>query len=139
VNEAKILILEDEQLVAFDLCSALERHGYVVVGTAKSADEAIQLVQQHKNIDLMIVDFKIRGQMNGEEAASAVRSHFNKPIPVIFISASPLSDIKERMPADPCVFLTKPFKHEALLECVEAVLRSADSSAPASVESRTKS
>ena len=138
MKAAKILILEDEQLVAFDLCSALERNGYVVVGTAKSADEAIDLAQQHVSLDLMIVDFKIRGQLNGEEAASAVRSHFNKPIPVIFISASPLNDIKERLPADPCVFLTKPFKHESLLQCVEDILR-ADASWTTSAESRTKS
>ena|SRR5688500_13408439 len=119
--KARILILEDEQIIAFDMRVALQDQGYEVAAVCASASEAIQRLNQN-SIDLMIVDFKLSGDMNGEEAASAIRTHVKAMVPVIFVSGTTDSAFLERVKNDPCALLVKPFQIEDLISCVESVL-----------------
>lgn len=146
MNQHKILIVEDEQIVAFNLEEVLKEKGYDVIGVAKSGEEAVQCCEKHASLDLIIVDFKVQDDMNGEEIASAVRTHFNLGIPVIFISGSSMEEVKHRLPSDPCVYFRKPFDQNEFVKCVEDVLRDwaasrkiiPDFSPPTSGESLTK-
>lgn len=122
IGRTRILILEDEQIIAFDLRLALEARGHEIVATASSADEAIDRLQKSA-ADLLIVDYKLDGPLNGEEAVSAIRSYLGMPVPVIFISGDTHSEFVNRMKSDPCAVLVKPFELEDLLECIEDLLK----------------
>lgn len=117
----QILILEDEMIVSLDIQTALELQGYSVIGACATADDAVALAQISK-IDLIIADFSLRGQLNGEEAVSAIRSHLGKAIPVIFVSGTGDQEIINRLGIEPCTFLKKPIKTEDLLDCIRTLI-----------------
>ena len=81
---ARILIVEDEAIVAADLEDRLEQLDYRVVGTASSGEEALRLAAEHKP-DLVLSDIMIQGEMDGTQAAVYLRQDHN--IPVIFLTA----------------------------------------------------
>ena len=76
----RILILEDEMIIAMDIKSILEQLSCNVVGTAATAEDAISIIQS-TSVDLMIVDYRLQGPLNGEEAVSAIRSISTKQFP----------------------------------------------------------
>ena len=80
----RILIVEDEALIAMDLTRRLERAGYVVADVASSGDEAIRLAASHCP-DLILMDIRIQGARDGIDIAEEIRTKFD--IPVIFLTA----------------------------------------------------
>ena len=117
-----ILILEDEMIIAMDIRTVLEQIGYNIVGTVATAADAISIAENSR-IDLMIVDYRLRGPLNGEEAASAIRSHSKRNIPVIFVSGTGDLELRNRLADDPCAFLKKPIKFEGLIQCIQSLLK----------------
>ena len=69
----KVLVVEDEALIALDLEARLERLGYHVVGTADEADEACELARR-ESPDLVLMDIRLRGERDGIDAATTLRS-----------------------------------------------------------------
>src|SRR5262249_56431039 len=76
---AKVLVVEDERIVAKDLERTLKRLGYSVPGTAASADDAIRLAEEH-HPDLVLMDISLAGPRDGIAAASEIRSRMNLPV-----------------------------------------------------------
>ena len=81
---ARILIVEDEYIVAADLEMKLTRLGYQVVGSAVTGEEAIVLAERHRP-DVVLMDVQLQGRMNGVEAAETIRTKVC--VPIIFITA----------------------------------------------------
>jgi CheY-like chemotaxis protein len=81
---ARILICEDEHIVALDIQQQLEQGGHQVVGLVDSGEEAISLAQKG-NIDLVLMDIHLRGQLDGIEAGSKI--YHNHAIPIILLTA----------------------------------------------------
>jgi CheY-like chemotaxis protein len=125
MSDHQILIVEDEMIIALDIRTALEQQGYKIAGTVTTAEDAISIAE-NSAVDLMIVDYRLQGQLNGEEAASAIRTHSNRPIPVIFVSRSGDLELRNRLAASPCAFLKKPIKIEGLMECIQSLLKPKD-------------
>ena len=73
----RILLVEDEILIAEDARLHLERMGYVVVGTAASGPEACKAAELRP--DLILMDVRLQGAMNGVEAARRIRSQADIP------------------------------------------------------------
>ena len=82
----RVLIVEDEQIIATDLCNKVKRIGYDVVGIAIAGEEAISMAEQSKP-DLVLMDVQLEGAMSGIDAARMIQERFNCPI--IFITAFP--------------------------------------------------
>src|SRR3954452_7016669 len=80
----RILIVEDEILIAMDLQDRLENLGYEVPGRADTAEMALSLATTCAP-DLILMDIRLRGGSDGIEAASAVREKLD--IPVIFLTS----------------------------------------------------
>ena len=81
---ARILIVEDERLIAIDLQRRLTRLGYTVVALAASGAEAIQqALALHP--DVVLMDIRLQGNMDGVEAAQHI--HASAAIPVVFMTA----------------------------------------------------
>jgi CheY-like chemotaxis protein len=115
----RILIVEDEQIVAADLESKLNRLGYEVVGIAASGEEAIALAEELRP-ELVFMDVRLQGPMDGTQAARHVQRMTGSPI--IFITA--YAEIFMRDPTlmnPPGLCLSKPFSINQLQAVLEAV------------------
>lgn len=120
MSETKILVVEDEVIVAEDIRSSLENMGYVVPSTASSGEEALKKVAQFMP-DLVLMDIIIQGRMDGIETAKEIRSRFN--IPFVYLTA--FSDIKTLERAkitEPFGYIIKPFKERELHINIEIAL-----------------
>lgn len=80
----KIVVVEDEGLIAADLEARLKTAGYVVPGTADSASKALQLIRK-TSPDLVLMDIRLKGSVDGIEIADQVRGQLD--IPVVFLTA----------------------------------------------------
>ncbi len=79
----RILVVEDEVLVAFSLKVELTRAGYKVCGVAATADEAVSLALQHRP-DVILMDIGLKGEKDGFDAAGAI--YAVEFIPIVFVS-----------------------------------------------------
>src|SRR5512143_479744 len=83
-KRVKLLVVEDESIVALDLKSSLTMLGYEVIGTAASGEDAIAWAEAG-HPDLVLMDINLQGQMDGVEAANRIRARLHTP--VIFLTA----------------------------------------------------
>jgi len=83
-DKVKILIAEDENIIAKDIENTLERLGYRVLGSVRSGNEVIEKSKQ-LNPDLVLMDIILEGEMSGIEAAEIIMASFT--IPVIYLTA----------------------------------------------------
>jgi len=82
--ERKIVIVEDEGLIAADLQGRLEREGYRVPGVAASGGEALEVIREQAP-DLVLMDIRLAGELDGIQVADKVSSEFD--IPVVYLTA----------------------------------------------------
>lgn len=80
----KVVVVEDEGLIAADLEARLKTAGYIVPGTADSANKALQLIRR-TSPDLVLMDIRLKGSVDGIEIADQVREQMD--IPVVFLTA----------------------------------------------------
>jgi CheY-like chemotaxis protein len=121
MQKPKILIVEDEPIVAFSLKMQLQRSGYEIIGVADSSYEALEFVEKG-HPDLILMDFYIRGAMNGIDTVKIV--HLHSLIPVIFLSA--LEDdyiIRQIRTMKLCSFMSKPILIDELKRLIERKLK----------------
>jgi len=119
-SSLKVLIVEDEAIVALELEDRFLALGWQSVGITPRGEEAIRLAGVKKP-NLVIMDVNLKGEVNGIEAAEAIyRQH---SIPSLYITASPLAEVKRRMTA-PYFFpvLIKPFDDGIFLKAVTQAL-----------------
>ncbi|HEX6511594.1 MAG TPA: response regulator [Chloroflexota bacterium] len=89
----RILIVDDESLIAMALNDQLEYLGHEVVGTASTALEAIDLAEQHQP-DMVLMDVHLGGGMDGLEAAEQINAA--RPTPIIILTGFPDKELEER-------------------------------------------
>jgi CheY-like chemotaxis protein len=120
MDETKILIVEDQTIVALNIKSQLKNMGYAVPGTAVSGEEAIKEAEL-TNADLVLMDIMLKGDMDGIEAARIIKSRFGTP--VIYLTACTDFETLERAKqTDPEGYISKPFKEEDLCKNIEDAL-----------------
>lgn len=112
----KILIVEDEFIVANDLQLILEEAAYIITGIAASAEEAEEQIQQNKP-DLVVLDIRLKGKLSGIDIARKLRAD---NIPFIYLSAyANQAILEEAKTTEPYGFLVKPFRKKDLLVALE--------------------
>jgi CheY-like chemotaxis protein len=113
----QVMIVEDQQMLVMGLRNILQRLGYNVSDVAASGDEALEKAGE-KHHDVILMDIRLKGDMDGIEAARLVREQYD--IPVIFVSAYADEDTLERASqAQPYGFLVKPFDDGALQRTID--------------------
>jgi len=113
----KILIVEDEQIVAEDIRHSLLNMGYSVSGIAGSGREALR---QMKNSvpDLVLMDIILRGRMNGIETAEKIRAQYD--IPFIYLTAhADLDTLNKAKVTEPFGYVLKPLDNRELQSAIE--------------------
>lgn len=115
-----ILLVEDEYILALDLERQLTELGYKVIGFVASGEEAIALAHQHKP-DLILMDIKIKGAIDGIEAARRIQEQ--DAIPVIYITAySDRLFLDRAKITEPFGYLVKPVNRRELSANIEMAL-----------------
>ncbi len=113
----KVLIVEDEGIVARDLKRRLEKQGFEVTGIADNAVDALRLAVENPP-DLALMDIIIQGDRDGIATALELRTRHD--IPVVFLTAhSDMATIQRARSVLPYGYLVKPFEERELLTTIE--------------------
>lgn len=117
----KVLIVEDESVVAWDIQETLESLGYKVVANVTSGAEAIQIPAALKP-DLVLMDIRLEDDIDGITAAEQIRDRFD--IPIIYLTAHADEYTWQRaINTNPYGYLIKPFQERELQTTIEIALR----------------
>jgi len=120
MDKFKILIVEDDALVAEDIKQAIQNSGYSVTSIATSGLEALIKVKKDSP-DLVLMDVVLKGKMDGIETAHKIHTHFN--IPIIYITAYSGKDtLAAAKLTKPYGYLIKPINEKELLIAIEIAL-----------------
>ncbi len=116
----QILIVEDEPIVAVDLKVRLELLGCQVAGAVPSGERAIAMAGQCRP-DLVLMDIRLEGRMDGIEAAREIRRQWR--LPVVYLTAYADDTTLERAKVtEPYGYILKPFKERELKTVIEMAL-----------------
>jgi two-component system cell cycle sensor histidine kinase/response regulator CckA len=117
---ARVLVVEDEAIVAMDISASLRALGYEVEGPASTGAEAVALALRTRP-DLVLMDIMLRGGMDGVEAARRIREATGAP--VVYLTAyADESTLRRAKVAEPLGYLLKPFEERELRTTVETAL-----------------
>ncbi len=118
----KILIVEDESLVAMDISDMLTRLHYEVLPNALSYNGAIEIIDKQKP-DLALVDINLGGEKSGIELAETLKNRYK--VPFIFITShSDKKTVAQAASLKPNGYLVKPFEQEDLFTSIEMAIAS---------------
>lgn len=119
-EEVRILVVDDETIVALDIKNTLEKYGYNVIGVASNSGEAIKMVKTSRP-NLILMDIMIKGSKDGIETSSEINKFAD--IPIIFLTAYSDDDTLERAKVvEPYGYLIKPFDNRELFTTIEMSL-----------------
>lgn len=114
----KVLVVEDEGLIAHDISTRLEAMGHQVVGTAGTAEEALEMAA---DADIVLMDIRIDGPADGIEAAARIRERFQ--LPVVFLTAhSDRPTLDRAKVTGAFAYLVKPIAQASLNTAIEIAL-----------------
>ena len=120
MQEQKILIVEDEPLIADDIAFILEDEGYKIVGKAIDTSEALSIITAQKP-DLILLDISLDDDDDGVDLAQKINKDYH--IPFIFITShTDKLTINRVKKTSPCGFIVKPFKAAEILSTVAIAL-----------------
>lgn len=118
--DARIVVVEDDEIISEHLQKILTELGYEVAAAAATGELAVEVVEKTRP-DLVLMDIILKGPMDGIEAAERIRAGTN--IPVIYLTAYSDDRILERAKiTEPFGYLLKPFRKEALKTTVAMAL-----------------
>ncbi|MBL8716468.1 MAG: response regulator [Myxococcales bacterium] len=120
MTAARILVVEDEGIVALDIQRTLARLGFDVTGVAASADEALAQARSEPP-DLVLMDIHLRGARDGVHAAEDLRAELD--LPVVYLTAhSDVATVQRAKLTEPLGYVVKPYKSAELLSVIEIAL-----------------
>ena len=120
MSKTRILVVEDESIVAKDIQRTLEKLGYEVPATASSAASAFEKLEEIEP-DLVFLDVKLKGDQDGVHIAEHIKDRYD--IPVIFLTSFIDQDTIDRAKVtEPYGYLVKPFNEGDLKTTVEMAL-----------------
>ncbi len=116
----RIIIVEDEALIAAEIKSTLSLLGYDIVGHAMNGDKALDLFSS-KNMDLVLLDINIKGTLSGIDLARIIRKKYKIPF-VYLTSFSDKGTLDLVMETVPYGYIVKPFTESDLKVNIELAL-----------------
>lgn len=120
MSKIKVLIVEDETIVAKDIQNILSGLGYSVVSIVSSGEKALSEVEKHMP-NLVLMDIMLKGDMTGIQSAEIIRERYD--IPVVFLTAyADENTIEKAKSAIPYGYIIKPFKEKELETTIEMAI-----------------
>jgi CheY-like chemotaxis protein len=119
----KILIVEDENIIALDIRSMLEDLGYMVSDVVSSGEESIKRASKSRP-DLILMDIKLKGNLDGVSAGEEIIKLFR--IPIVYLTAysdpNTIKRINEGKNGNRASVINKPFDEEELQSIIDRAL-----------------
>jgi len=116
----QVLVVEDEELVAKYIQNSLQRMGYAVPAIAQYGEEAIKKTAE-THCDLVLMDIKLDGNMDGIDAAQQIHTRFN--VPIIYLTAhADDTTLQRAKKTEPFGYIRKPFDDQELQASIELAL-----------------
>jgi DNA-binding NarL/FixJ family response regulator len=127
MSNIKVLIVEDEPMIAADIYMILDGIDYEVAGVAHDSDTAIKFLQE-RHPDIVLLDISIEGEKDGIELAHIINSKYH--IPFIYLTSYSDKETLDRAKTTlPYGYIVKPFKEKDLFSSIEvAIYRHANNS-----------
>ncbi|PSB35621.1 hybrid sensor histidine kinase/response regulator [filamentous cyanobacterium Phorm 46] len=120
MNPIKILVVEDEVIVAEDIAGRLKKLGYIVTGTVVSGEEALEKVAEERP-DLVLMDIVLKGDMDGIITAEKIRAKVD--VPIVFLTAyADDKTLRRAKLTNPFGYIIKPFQQHDLRVAIEIAL-----------------
>ncbi len=120
MDKKRIFIVEDENIVSLDMKKRLEKLGYDVPGIAASGEDAVEMVL-HTKPDLVLMDIKLSGKMDGVEAAGEILKSYS--VPIVYITAyAENTTLRRAKITEPFGYILKPFEERELHINIEIAL-----------------
>ncbi|BBL69168.1 response regulator [Methanoculleus chikugoensis] len=121
-GDTRILVVEDDGLIAFDIATRLEDAGYRDVAVAATGAEAIRQAENMRP-HLVFMDITLKGDMDGIEAAEIIRKRFGSRI--VYVTAHSDPSVRNRaMATSPAGYILKPYTAADLICAIRCALRS---------------
>ncbi|NTZ86830.1 PAS domain S-box protein [Burkholderia metallica] len=120
MSAARILIVEDDRVVSRDIAQQMHRCGHVVIGSVATGEEAITLAAKEMP-DLVLMDVRLEGGLDGIDTARHLRESFN--LPIVFLTAyADEETVRRATVTEPFGYVLKPFDDVQLRTVVEMAL-----------------
>ena len=120
MTKKRVLIVKGNSIEALDIVNSLERLGYIVAGQTDRGEMAIQVIEETQP-DLVLMDIRLEGGMNGIQAAEQIFTHFD--IPIVFLNAQfDTLALQNAMMAQAYGFISKPFEGHELKSTIDMAL-----------------
>jgi DNA-directed RNA polymerase specialized sigma24 family protein/CheY-like chemotaxis protein len=113
-----VLVIEDESIIALDICSIVEALGHRVVKVASTRKQAVEAARQHRP-GLVLADIQLADHSSGIDAVNDILA--DASVPVIFITAYPDRLLTGERP-EPTFLISKPFSHDEVKATVSQAL-----------------
>jgi len=120
MKKNRVLIVEDEQIIAFDLRMTLKLEGFDVLALASNADDAVEIALREKP-DIILMDIQLDGEKTGIDAAEEILSQYN--VPILFQSGNhdifqenAISELPQ------CSLIIKPISDKKLLKMINSII-----------------
>ncbi len=120
VGKKKILIVEDQKIIAIDLKKSLVKAGYIVLAICDNAEDALKVANECKP-DLILMDIILNGELSGIETAELIKKE--RDIPIIYLTA--MTDVETYLKAvktEPYKYLMKPVEIESLERAIGEII-----------------
>ena len=121
MSKSKILIVEDEPIIAKEIALNLEDNGFEIAGIAHNSEKALELLYT-RDMDLAILDIAIAGSMNGLQLGEIINSKYK--IPFIYLTSFADKDtINQAANTFPEGYIVKPFKDDDIAPVINIALK----------------
>jgi len=120
MHKPKVLVVEDEIIIADNMCDALNDLGFEALEPALSYTEAIAFIEED-NPDIAILDIHLSGKKSGIDVAKFIKEKYDFPF-IFLTSYSDKATVNEVKSLNPAAFLVKPFSKEELFTSIEIAL-----------------
>jgi CheY-like chemotaxis protein len=118
--KAQILIVENDNIIVMELRDRLQSLGYAIVAVASYGEEAIDEAEK-THPDLVLMNIRLKGDIDGIEAAEEIRDRFD--IPVVYLTALTDQDTLQRAKmTEPYGYIIKPFSERQLQATIKMAL-----------------
>jgi len=120
MNKVKILVVEDEIIIADNICDTLNDLGYCALEPAINFTEAVERIEK-ENPDIAILDIQLSGSKTGIDLAKKIKEDYDFPF-IFLTSNADYSTVNEAKKVLPPAYLIKPFTKEELYTTIEITL-----------------
>ena len=120
MSEIKVLIVEDEVLIANDIADLLEDEDYIVSGIAYNSKKALEQLRQNQP-DIVLLDIELNSELSGIDLAKIINKQYNLPF-IYLTSFSDKATIEKVKSTNPMGYLVKPFEGKTLMTTLEIAL-----------------